>query len=531
MSLVDNFLNFMFKLKRKFDEENIKNLFKLKEQDILNKKNCVNDFFLTATQLNINVSDIYNFIPTMLDIYIMNNRGNAISKYNKDILLTFKENILKVKLELFLNIENNLEQFQDFSKHITEHLTDDTEYNAQLLSLSFYLLKNKHCDKDMIIHEVKKFDATLKTIIEDSKNYIQKGYFKAILPTFEELQTLKKSEKELITGLEYEFWLNPKYYENKTLMYKDFVAGSEAVSLLNQFLSLIETNEKTKTLPNEETNKIQVEIAPNRLGTEQHYFEFISRKFHTVSEMLLFNDIILKVIQNIKTKDKSEILVHESKLDKKDDIQNKAYEEFPGSIHFNISVPEIEKINKTKFLTFLKDTKVMDGWKIRNENVKDLNTLSEVFSPLILDVYLETYFIHDRYWQINFEYLDKNDKTGNINPRIEARYMGGVDYADRKDDINKNISTIIDCVKIAMDKELKKDKFINLLKQYKMKNDFIKIDEDELKFCLKALNNNEQIDFSDKILLEKLKKISSNKYEILKVLIENKKKDLYGIDK
>jgi hypothetical protein len=82
-----------------------------------------------------------------------------------------------------------------------------------------------------------------------------------------------------------------------------------------------------------------------------------------------------------------------------------------------------------------------------------------------------------------------------------------------------------------MDKELKKDKFINLLKQYKMKNDFIKIDEDELKFCLKALNNNEQIDFSDKILLEKLKKISSNKYEILKVLIENKKKDLYGIDK
>ncbi len=220
--------------------------------------------------------------------------------------------------------------------------------------------------------------------------------------------------------------------------------------------------------------------------------------------MLVFNDFILNVIDNLKIKDKDGILITNSHLNKEKENQEKTYDKFPGSIHFNISIKDIKNMNKLKFYLFIENSGKMDEWKIRNENVKEIKPLVDIFGPFVV----ETDFF-DKFWQISFEYLDKHDKTKEVNPRVEIRYMGGENYTNQKNEISANIVEILKCIKIATtDKE--NDKYLELLKKKDIDRNFEKLKPTEIEFLKIIFNTN-----NETLIIEK--------YNDLKKQIEIKK--------
>ena len=106
--------------------------------------------------------------------------------------------------------------------------------------------------------------------------------------------------------------------------------------------------------------------------------------------MLVFNKFILDTIKELKINDSKELLNTFEEKDKiVKDFKNKVYKEEPGSIHFNISISDIEKINKIKFYLLLRESGIISEWgKERNKYVKDIGKLVDVFGPFILDVKL-----------------------------------------------------------------------------------------------------------------------------------------------
>jgi len=487
MNVLSTLKSFFNKNEEENKNQKLLKLLEKLEQDIFKKKNIANTLFLSAVRSHLNINELYTKFPEFIEEHLISQNTSILEK---EILEKFKNNILNIKLFIYKNIEDNPIDFYFFKQKLEKNHPNfnnlDDEEQTKLLSLSFYLYskgRNKNIDylqyKDII------------NSIKEAKKLIYYDFFETILPKSEELNILLKNDINFKSGLEYEFFVKPELFKNKK-------STQEGEIVISKFNDILDNLNLTKN-----RNKIEDEDNDNS-GKKRQYLEIISKKFDSLSEMLIFHDLMLNIIKNINIKKKEEILINQKDMQKEKEHQENNFKTIPGSIHLNISVPNVENINKVKFFLFLKDSGIINDWKERSDSVKNLSTMVDVFGPFVV----ETDLI-DKFWSVNFDYLTKPDKTGNVNSRLEIRFMGGIDYTDRKDDINKNISIILDCVKQGMDNNLNIEKYQELLSKYQEK-DFENLKPNEQELLEKVFKTND-INKIYKMYIETQEKINKIK--------------------
>lgn len=440
----------------------------------------------------------------------LQSQENNLSQKELNIISTFKQQILDVKLFLYEVIENNIQVFKTFENTMKEY-----NFSSKELALSFYL----HTFKEEYNH----LDNTnIKNLINETHLMIHSDAFNDFLPEEHILNTLKNNATNKNStfkyGMEYEMWLHPLLFsENR---------GEETLLKINTFLASLDLD----TVITKEALKH---------GFERHNLEHITLPFDSLSKMLLVNEFMLNLIQEIEVKQADDLLIT---FDDNPIINSKTKEEMfdkePGSIHFNVSCEDIENVNKVQLILLLKeygiiphkhaiipqelnslyeDNSHLNSDKIkdikwneseRNEYVKHTDRITNIFGMFALNLkFGDDNNSFGKYWDVNFEHLFEKDKKDR---RIEFRFIGGKGYSSKEIEIVETMDIVLHCVKLASHDNLDKDTYHKLLFKYDVDRDFNELSDKEKAFLFGLLKAKDEED-----LMEKFYKIKE-KIELLK---------------
>jgi len=360
------------------------------------------------------------------------------------------------------------------------------------------------------------------TSLKEATILLDNNFMDTLLPTKEEIQILEKINSDFRIGLEYEFRIHKDYISEDNKW-----ESSDGIGVKTQ-LRLSETFDNIKLSENKKIKKTRVTTDDfNEDFLVEHNFEIITKTFNSISEMLIFNNLILQTVENKRIKSYEDVLIvekdikeyeeeHNIKIDR-DKLKKDSHEKFPGSIHFNISLPNIKKINKAKFLLALNETGVMDKWEVgRNEYIKDLKTMMDIFGPNVF----ESKEI-DKKWSINFEHLHSNE--GEEYERIEIRFIGSSDYSspEKIKEINNTFYHILQSAEIGMDIEICTK--AEILKQKEVYNDYIN---------RSISNSSEELEREEKeFLIDTFDLKDEKELEVKFQLIKNEIKDKIELNK
>lgn len=262
-------------------------MLKNKENKIVKKENISDELFLDITKIiGLDVNSSFKEIPELIS-KIMNRDELFLNKEKLEKLDFLKKNILDVKLFLFKNIEKLVFNYLE---------KENKNKNSQQLALSFYFFKETMKDKNINNINNQGFDILLKntnTIIDMNLN-------SSLFPNSKEFEILKNNENlNFKTGFEYEFWLKDDFFDKKNHLQSVLLFKSKLNDILNKLnLNFFVIN---KIVSDKELDIKQNEII-------QNYLEIVNKKINSLSEMLITNELILKMLKNFASSDDNSVL-------------------------------------------------------------------------------------------------------------------------------------------------------------------------------------------------------------------------------